>query len=117
MVLPHRNGETKMFIMHRKITIKEGFADQVIEKFNKKGIIEEQEGFVDITVMTSKPRKGEETVIALIRWESEAMWRQWEKSDAHIAGHKAARGQPKPDYIIDQEVTFYTVQAVKEARN
>ncbi|TVT29866.1 antibiotic biosynthesis monooxygenase [Salinicoccus cyprini] len=106
-----------MFIMHRKMTVKEGFADQMVEQFNKPGIIEEQEGFIDIIAMTSKPRKGEETVIALVRWESEEKWKQWEKSDAHIAGHKAKRGQAKPDHIIDQKVTFYTVQAVKEARN
>ena len=49
----------------------------------------------------------------MIRWESEAYWKQWEKSDAHIAGHKANLGKPKPDYIVSSEGGLYEVKAVK----
>ncbi|MFC4403931.1 antibiotic biosynthesis monooxygenase family protein [Gracilibacillus xinjiangensis] len=106
-----------MFVMMRRMVIKEGYADQLIEKFGSKGIIEEQEGFVDSTIMEEKPRKGEQEVCIMIRWESEAHWKQWEKSDAHIAGHKANRGKPKPDFLLHMEVKMYTVKAVKQPAN
>lgn len=63
--------------------------------------------------MSQKARQGEEEVMIMIRWESDAYWKQWEKSDAHLAGHKANRGKPKPDYLIRQEVSMYEVKATK----
>lgn len=39
--------------------------------------------------MAEKGKREEVTVIVMIRWESEQHWKQWEKSDAHIAGHRA----------------------------
>lgn len=103
-----------MFVMLRKMVVKEGHADEMINRFSQPGILEEQEGFVDTIVMKSKARKGEESVVVAIRWESEAMWKQWEKSDAHLAGHREKRNQPKPEYVISTEVDLYTVEAVKE---
>jgi len=96
--------------------ITEGNANQVIERFSKPGIIEEQEGFIDLTVMKKKVRRGEEEVLIQIRWESEAFWKQWEKSDVHIAGHKAKLGKPKPEYIVSSEGGLYDVQTVKTAK-
>ena len=37
-------------------------AEQVVKRFGGKGIIEEQEGFVDSTVMVKKVRRGVEAV-------------------------------------------------------
>ncbi|MFM1652119.1 antibiotic biosynthesis monooxygenase family protein [Brevibacillus sp. B_LB10_24] len=104
-----------MFVQVRKITVTEGNADQVVQRFSGAGIIEQQEGFVDSTVMVKKVRRGEEEVMVLIRWESEEHWKQWEKSDAHIAAHKANLGKPKPEYIISSEGGLYEVKAVKTA--
>lgn len=104
-----------MFVMLRKMVVTEGNADKVVEQFSKPGIIEQQEGFVELTVMTDNARRGEEVVVVMIRWESEAYWKQWEKSDAHLAGHRAKRGQPKPEYLISTEVSRYTVEAVKRS--
>ncbi|AST90229.1 antibiotic biosynthesis monooxygenase [Sutcliffiella cohnii] len=103
-----------MFIQLRKTVVTEGNADKVIERFSKPGIIEQQEGFIDSTVMVKKVRRGDEEVIVQIRWESEEHWKQWEKSDAHIAGHKAKLGQPKPDYIVHSEGGVYNVVSVKK---
>ncbi|GAE27825.1 antibiotic biosynthesis monooxygenase domain-containing protein [Halalkalibacter wakoensis JCM 9140] len=105
-----------MFIQMRKIEVTEGNSDKVVERFSKPGIIEEQEGFIDSTVMVKKVRRGNEEVIVQIRWESEAHWKQWEKSDAHIAGHKANLGKPKPEHIVQIEGGVYHVQAVKTAK-
>lgn len=38
-----------------------------------------------------------------------------EKGDAHLAGHKAKRDQPKPEYLIRTEVDKYEVKATKDA--
>ena len=104
-----------MFVQMRKTVVTEGNAHKVIERFGKAGIIEKQEGFIDLTVLEKKVRRGEEEVVVMIRWESEAHWKQWEKSDEHIAGHKAKLGQPKPDHIISSEGGLYEVRAVKTA--
>lgn len=50
----------------------------------------------------------------MIRWESEEHWKQWEKSDAHIAAHKANKGKAQPDYMLGTEVSMYHVKAVKK---
>lgn len=104
-----------MFVQLKKIVVTEGNANQVVERFSKPGIIEQQEGFIDVTVMVKKVRRGEEEVLVQIRWESEEFWKQWEKSDAHIAGHKANLGKPKPDYIVQSEGGLYDVVSVKTA--
>nr|WGE04303.1 heme-degrading oxygenase HmoA [Bacillus subtilis] len=103
-----------MFVQLRKMTVKEGFADKVIERFSAEGIIEKQEGLIDVTVLEKNVRRGDEEVVVMIRWESEDHWKQWEKSDAHIAYHKANKGKPKPDYLISTEVSMYHVRAVKQ---
>ena len=104
-----------MFIQMRKITVTEGHADEVVKRFSGAGIIEQQEGFIDSTIMVKKVRRGDEEVVIQIRWESEQHWKQWEKSDVHIAGHKAKIGKPKPEYIIHSEGGLYEVKAVKTA--
>lgn len=103
-----------MFVQMRKMTVKEGYAEQVVERFSQPGLIDQQEGFVDSTVMVKKVPRGEEEVIVMIRWESEEAWKNWEKSDAHIAGHKANMGKPKPDYLLNVEVSRYEVKAVRK---
>ncbi|MFC0559316.1 antibiotic biosynthesis monooxygenase [Halalkalibacter alkalisediminis] len=104
-----------MFVQIRKTVVTEGHSNQVVQRFSQAGIIEEQEGFVDLTVLVKKVRRGDEEVVIQVRWESEAYWKQWEKSDAHIAGHKANLGKPKPDYVLSSEGALYEVKAVKTA--
>lgn len=101
----------------KKSIVSEGNSDQVVNRFSGEGIIEKQEGFIDLTVMVKKVRRGDEEVIVMIRWESEQHWKQWEKSDAHIAGHRANLGKPKPEYILQSENGLYEVKAVKKAAN
>lgn len=102
-----------MFVQMKKTVVTEGHADQVVQRFSREGLIEKQEGFIDLSVMVKKVRRGDEEVVIMIRWESEAYWKQWEKSDAHIAGHKANLGKPKPDYVVSSEGGLYEVKAVK----
>jgi len=112
-----KSGDDFLFVQLRKITVTEGNAEKVVQRFSGKGMLEEQEGFIDLTVMEKKVRKGDEEVIVMIRWESEEYWKQWEKSEAHIANHKANLGKPKPEYMIQTEVGKYEIKAVKKSAN
>ncbi|KMY52725.1 hypothetical protein AC623_00930 [Bacillus sp. FJAT-27231] len=104
-----------MFVQMRTIKTPEGNAKHVAERFSGEGIVEKQPGFVDRLVMAKKVRRGEEEVVVMIRWQSEDDWKRWEKSEAHIAGHKANLGKPKPDYIISSDGALYDVEAVIQA--
>jgi len=99
----------------RKTIVSEGNSDKVVERFSKAGVIEEQAGFVDLAIMVKKVRSGNEEVIIMIRWESEEDWKNWEKSEVHMAGHKANAGKPKPEFYVSSEAGLYEVKAVKKA--
>ncbi|WP_342439876.1 antibiotic biosynthesis monooxygenase [Paenibacillus sp. FSL L8-0436] len=105
-----------MFIQTRSIVIEKGNSDKVIEKFSAPGALEEMEGLIDISIMLNKKSKDTEEVLLLIRWESEEAWKNWEKSDAHIQGHRNSRGQEKPAFIISTTVNRYEVQKIKEGK-
>lgn len=68
-------------------------------------------GFIDRTVMVNRRSKDSEEVVAMIRWESEEDWKNWEKSPVHIAGHREKRGQQPPEYVIESSVQMYNVKA------
>jgi heme oxygenase (staphylobilin-producing) len=104
-----------MFVQMKTITVTEGNSDQVVNRFGGEGIIEKQAGFIDLSVMVKKVRRGDEEVVVMIRWESEEYWKKWEKSEAHIAGHKANLGKPKPEYIVNSEGGLYDIKVVKQA--
>lgn len=104
-----------MLVQIRKIVVTKGSADLVVERFSKEGPIDKMPGLIDKTVMVNrKKQKDQEEVVIMIRWRSVEDWKNWEKSDAHIQGHRENRGKPKPDYIIDVEVNMYEVKAVTE---
>ncbi|WP_342481767.1 antibiotic biosynthesis monooxygenase [Paenibacillus sp. FSL L8-0340] len=105
-----------MFIQTRSIVIEKGNSDKVIEKFSAPGVLEEMEGLIDISITLNKKSKDNEEVLLLIRWESEEAWKNWEKSDAHIQGHRNSRGQEKPAFIISTTVNMYEVQKIKEGK-
>lgn len=86
----------------------------MVERFAGEGIIEKQPGFIDLSVCKKKQRKGDEEVIILIRWESEAAWKAWETSDIHLAGHRENRGKPSPTFTLDSRQDLYEVLGQKE---
>lgn len=102
-----------MLIMKRTITVKAGYADQVVERFSKEGPLDAREGLIDITVMVNKHAKETEEVEVFIRWESEEAWKAWEKSPEHIQGHRDARGKQPPEYVISTVVNMYHVRKVR----
>lgn len=103
-----------MFIQLKTITVTEGNAEKMVERFAGEGIIEQQPGFIDLSVLQKKQRKGDEEVLVMIRWESENAWKAWETSDVHLAGHRANRGKPAPSYIIDSRQELYHMLSQKK---
>ncbi len=85
----------------------------MIERFAGEGIIEQQPGFVDLSVLKKKRTCDDEEVVILIRWKSEKDWKAWETSDVHLAGHRERRGQPVPSYILDSSQVYYEMLGQK----
>lgn len=102
-----------MFVQMKRIVVKEGFSERVLERFSGEGKLEKQPGYIDRTVLKKNIRRGDEEVIVYVRWESESDWKNWEKNPEHIAGHKANIGKPKPDHIIESSQNTYHVHAVR----
>lgn len=102
-----------MMIQTRKIVVQQGFADQVVERFSKDGLVEKMEGFIERTVMVNRRTKEHDEIVVMIRWESVEAWKNWEKSDVHIQGHREKRGSTPPEYVISTEVNMYDVKVVK----
>ncbi|WP_168122341.1 antibiotic biosynthesis monooxygenase [Paenibacillus sp. HB172176] len=105
-----------MLIQTRTILVQSGHADKVIERFSKEGAVDGREGLIDVTVMLNKKSKESEEVVVIIRWESEEAWKAWEKSPEHIQGHRNARGQQPPEYVISTTVNMYEVKKVRQGQ-
>lgn len=105
-----------MFIQNKTIIVAEGHAEKMVERFSSEGIIEQQQGFIDLSILKKKQRKGNEEVIIMIRWESESAWKAWETSDVHLAGHRENRGKPSPTFIIESKQEVYHVIGAKQYR-
>ena len=102
-----------MFIEMKTIIVKEGTSELVVNRFGQPGVVEQQEGFIDLSVMVKKARRGDEEVIVMIRWESEEAWKKWETSEVHLEGHRQSRGKPKPEHIISSSHANYEVKVTK----
>lgn len=114
MLPSFHSGGRWMLIQTRTIVVTKGNAEQVVERFSKDSPIHGMPGLLDFTVSVNKAKKDDtEEVMILIRWESEQAWKNWEKSDAHIQGHRDSRGKPKPEYVLGTVVNMYEVKSVK----
>ncbi|WP_438448419.1 antibiotic biosynthesis monooxygenase family protein [Gorillibacterium sp. sgz5001074] len=104
-----------MFIELKSIQVKEGYSEQVVNRFSQEGPLEKAPGFVDQSILVKQVRRGEEEVLLLIRWESEEAWKNWEKSEAHLELHRQGRAKGQPDFVIGRGHGLYDLKAVKRA--
>lgn len=105
-----------MLIQTRTFKVENGYAEKVVERFSQDGPIDTMEGLIDRTVMVNKRAKDCEEVMVMIRWESLEAWKNWEKSDVHIQGHRNKKRKEKPEYILEVNVNMYEVKVVKKGR-
>ncbi|WP_044477142.1 antibiotic biosynthesis monooxygenase [Paenibacillus antibioticophila] len=105
-----------MFIVTRTTIIEAGNSEEVLKRFSEDKPVDGMEGLIDRIVMVNTKSKEHEEVVMIIRWESKEAWKNWEKSDVHIQGHRENRGQQPPAYIISTDVKTYDVHAVKKGK-
>ncbi|MHA0856785.1 antibiotic biosynthesis monooxygenase [Paenibacillus sp. CMAA1364] len=106
-----------MLIQTRTIHVEKGNVDQVVERFSGEKPVDKMKGLIDRTVMVNRRNKEYEEIIVMIRWESEEAWKNWEKSDVHIQGHRDNRGKTPPEYVISTTVHMYDVKNVKQGES
>ncbi|GGE63567.1 antibiotic biosynthesis monooxygenase family protein [Priestia taiwanensis] len=104
-----------MFIETKTIVVTEGHSDIIVKHFTGEGHIEKFEGFIDLSVLVKRVRRGDEEIIIMIRWESEEAWKGWETSEIHLEGHRQSRGKPKEDYVVSSSHAVYDVKSSKGA--
>lgn len=105
-----------MFIQLRTMAVQKGYSEQVAARFTKDGPMDEMNGLIDRTVMVNTRGREQDEVVVMIRWESQEDWKNWEKSDAHLQGHRDKKAQEPPAYMISTTVKMYEVQAVKPGK-
>ncbi|MEO3946385.1 antibiotic biosynthesis monooxygenase [Gorillibacterium sp. CAU 1737] len=96
-----------MMIQTRTVTVKAGYAEKVIERFSGSMAVDGMEGLIDRTILVNRKKKDEEEVVMMIRWESIEAWKNWEKSDVHIQGHREKKEKPADDSILSVSVHMY----------
>jgi heme oxygenase (staphylobilin-producing) len=96
--------------------VEKGHSAEVAERFKQPRAMDEMDGLIDVSVMINKRSKDEEEVVAVIRWESEEAWKAWEKSPAHIAGHKDKKARVAPPYIISTTVNLYHAEVARKGK-
>jgi Uncharacterized enzyme involved in biosynthesis of extracellular polysaccharides len=64
--------------------------------------------------MVNRKKQEFEEVVVMIRWNSVEDWKNWEKSDVHIQGHRQKKGESSGEYIISTNVNIYEVAVVKK---
>lgn len=99
-----------MLIQMRTIVTEKGFGEQVVERFSQPGPVDAMPGLIDRTVMVNRRTKEHDEVVVMIRWESMEAWKNWEKSDVHIQGHRQNKGKQPPEYVISSTVSMYEVK-------
>lgn len=93
-----------MYIESKYITVKEGYTEQLVSRFNQPLPIEDMEGFQGMSIDVEKARKGEQMVIITTRFASKEDYKAWKKSDAHVQGHKTKQ---KPDFVLNTSLGLY----------
>lgn len=104
-----------MLVQTRVMKVENGYSGKVVDRFSQDGPMDTIEGLIDRTVMVNRMSKVHEEVMMIVRWQSLEAWQNWEKSDAHIQGHKNAK--EKPEYILGIEVNMYEVKVVKKGNS
>ncbi|HLR10970.1 MAG TPA: heme oxygenase [Sporosarcina sp.] len=101
-----------MYIVSNTAIVTKGEGHQLIGRFNKVGEVEKMEGFLGLEVFEGQRLKDHDEVTIMTRWTDEDSFKKWTQSDAFKAAHRHRGG--KPDYIIDNVISYYTVPIVRQ---
>jgi heme-degrading monooxygenase HmoA len=79
-----------MIAVINRLPVKEGMADQVIERFaNGRGFVQEFPGFVSMEVLRSE---GADEVMVITRWRDKEAFDSWVHSDEFKMAHGRSSG-------------------------
>ena len=96
-----------MFILVRKLSIARGFSEAAVNKIKTSTLLPLQPGFHSVETYVRSVNKDSEEMLVLVKWDSKKDWQNWEKSDAHKAGHRVKKEQP--EYILGMEMNYYEI--------
>ncbi|WP_231710840.1 heme oxygenase [Gracilibacillus suaedae] len=102
-----------MIIVTNRSKITKGNGEKLIERFNKIGKVEYMDGFLGLEVLLTQNTPDYDEVTVFTRWESKDDFKNWTKSDAFRTSH---RKKEIPEYIIDNDISYYEVKVTREPR-
>ena len=71
-----------MIAVFNRLPVKEGAADQVVERFaNSRGHVQEFPGFISMEVLRSEGSEGADEVLVIPRWQSRDVFDAWVGSE------------------------------------
>ncbi|GAE32242.1 heme oxygenase [Halalkalibacter hemicellulosilyticus] len=103
-----------MVIVTNRSKITKGNGEKLIERFKKVGKVEFMEGFLGLEVHFTQNTKDYDEVSVVTRWDSKDAFKNWTKSDAFRESHQK---REIPEYIIENDISFYDVKVVRNPLN
>jgi len=101
-----------MYIVTNTSKIKLGESYKLVNRFDKEGLIEKMPGFLGLEVMVTEKLADFDEVTVSTKWEDEAAFQHWFKSDAFKQVHNY-KGD-RPEYIISNEIAYYNVKITRD---
>ncbi len=100
-----------MYIVTNITKINKGEGYKLVNRFDKVGKIESMDGFLGLEVLMTEKLDDHDEVSIVTRWDSEAAFSNWTKTDAFKESHRHKGG--KPDYIISNKIAYYDVKVTR----
>lgn len=100
-----------MYIVTNITKINKGEGYKLVNRFDKVGKIESMDGFLGLEVLMTEKIDDHDEVSIVTRWDSEAAFSNWTKTDAFKESHRHKGG--KPEYIISNKIAYYDVKVTR----
>ncbi|WP_128893792.1 antibiotic biosynthesis monooxygenase [Longirhabdus pacifica] len=101
-----------MIVITNTIKVKEGYGEQLIERFQQPREVQKMEGFLGMELLQTEDTEGYHEFVVRTKWVSQSAHDEWVKSDAFKRSH--SKGGPA-DYMIDFKIQKYQVVVEHEA--
>ncbi|OIJ20884.1 hypothetical protein BKP45_07895 [Anaerobacillus alkalidiazotrophicus] len=101
-----------MIIINNTVQVKKGFADKLIQRFDRPGNVESFEGFLGLKVLQKRGTADYDEIVINTLWESKEAHDAWARSDEFKKSHSGSR----PEFIINNKIELYDVVASREPK-
>ncbi|MDY0393398.1 antibiotic biosynthesis monooxygenase [Virgibacillus halophilus] len=93
-----------MYVVTNVISVKKGYANELIALFETRKGIEEYPGFIRFELLIAERIPGHDEVHVHTTWDSKEDFQGWLRSDWFTKAHSKMGGY---DYIIGNKVLYY----------